>query len=107
MALSPLLVHVEKPEGILFSQYFARMRIWLDAHKIEPVDLRLLGGCYIGLDVHFASSEEANLFEREFGPKDQPTTFLPLIFADRAASQSSMIRTMSASDQNASDMSAG
>jgi len=103
MALNPSVIHVEKPDGILFSQYFAKMRIWLDAHKIEPVDLRLLGGCYIGLEVHFASSEEANLFKREFGPKDQPTTVVPLTFADRAASQASMTRTMSANDQRMSD----
>ena len=66
MALNPpFVVHVEKPDETLFSKYFAEMRIWLDAHKIEPVDFRLLGGPYIGLDVHFASSEEANLFERD------------------------------------------
>jgi hypothetical protein len=98
MALNPLVVHVEKPDGMLFSQYFTKMRIWLDAHKIEPVDFRLLGGCYIGLDVHFASSEEASLFKREFGPKDQPTLVVPLIFADRAASKAPMTRTMSVSD---------
>ena len=92
MALNPAVVHVEKPDGILFSQYFAKMRIWLDAHQIEPVDLRLLGGCDIGLEIHFASSEEANLFKREFGPKDQPTTVVPLTFANREASQTSMTR---------------
>jgi hypothetical protein len=98
MALNPLVVHVEKPDGMLLSQYFAKMRIWLDAHKIEPVDFGLLGGCYIGLDVHFASSEEANLFKREFGPKDRPTLVVPLIFADRATSKVPMTRTMAVSD---------
>jgi hypothetical protein len=92
VALNPSVVHVEKPDGILFSQYFAKMWIWLDTHKIEPVDFRLLGGCDIGLEIHFASSEEANLFKREFGRKDQPTTVVPLTFAHRAASQASMTR---------------
>jgi hypothetical protein len=94
MALDPLVVHVEKPDGTLFSQYFAMMRIWLDSHKIEPVDFRLLGGPYIGLDVHFARAEEANLFEREFGLEVQPTNVVPLTVEDRAASQSSITRTI-------------
>jgi hypothetical protein len=102
MALNPLLVHVEKPDGILFSHYFTKMRIWLDAHKIEPVDFRLLGGCCIGLDVRFASSEEANHFEREFG-LEADLTNLSSGFVARAASQASMTRTMSGNDQSMSD----
>jgi len=66
-SLTPVIVHVEKSPETLFSKYFAEMRIWLDAHKITPVDLRLASGPRIGLDIHFASSEEANLFEQEFG----------------------------------------
>lgn len=70
MALnSALTVHLEKPPETLFSTYFVEMRIWLDAHKITPVNFRLLGGPVIGLNVHFGSSEEAILFEREFGAK--------------------------------------
>ena len=70
MALSStFVVHVDKPAETLLSEYFAEMRIWLDAHKITPVNFRLLGGPVIGLNVHFGSSEEAILFEREFGAK--------------------------------------
>jgi hypothetical protein len=106
MALnSAFVVHIEKPAGTLLGEYFIKIRIWLDAHKITPINFRLLGGgpC-IDLDVHFGSPEEANLFAREFGPKDQLTTVLRLILADLAASQASMTHTMSASDQSVSDM---
>ena len=104
MALSStFVVHVDKPAEILLSTYFAEMRIWLDAHEITPTDFHLFGGPIVGLEVRFSSPEQAALFERKFGPKDQPTTVVPLIFADLAASQASMTRTMSASDQSAAD----
>jgi hypothetical protein len=82
-SLTPVIVHVEKPPETLFSKYFAEMRIWLDAHKITPVDFRLAGGPRIGLDIHFASPEEANLFEREFGLEAQLANVFPLTFASR------------------------
>lgn len=42
MALnSALTVHLEKPPETLFSTYFVEMRIWLDTHKITPVNFRL------------------------------------------------------------------
>jgi hypothetical protein len=70
MALnSALTVHLEKAPENLFSTYVAEMRIWLGAHKNTPVNFRLLGGPIEGLNVHFGSSEEAILFEREFGSK--------------------------------------
>jgi len=63
----PIIVHVEKPVEVLLSKYFAEMRIWLDAHKISPVDFRLWGGnMAIGLDIAFSNPAEADLFEREF-----------------------------------------
>ena len=66
-SLTPTIVHVEKPVGIYFSECFAEMRIWLDAHKITPVDFRLSGGySSIGLDIAFSNPEEAGRFEREF-----------------------------------------
>ena len=75
MALSSaLVVHVDKPAEILLSKYFAEMRIWLDAHEITPTDFRLFGGRIVGIEVQFASFEQAALFQREFGPKDQPAT---------------------------------
>jgi hypothetical protein len=90
MALSSAsVVHVEKPAETLLSKYFAEMRIWLDAHEIAPTDFRLFGGPIVGLEVRFKSPEQAALFEREFGPKDQPTTVVPLIFANLAPSQAS------------------
>jgi hypothetical protein len=46
----------------LFSKYFAEMRIWLDARKIEPVHFCLSGGSGIGLDIGFSSREEADPF---------------------------------------------
>ena len=104
MALSStFVVHIEKPAEILLSEYFVEMRIWLDAHNITPTDLRLFGGPIVGLEVRFSSPEQAALFERKFGPKDQPTTVVPLIFANPAPSQASMTRTMSASDRSVSN----
>jgi hypothetical protein len=38
------------------------------------------------LEVRFSSPEQAALFEQEFGPKNQPTTIVPLIFANHSAS---------------------
>ena len=65
----PVIVHVEKPTGIYFSECFAEMRLWLAAHKITPVDFHLSGGySSIGLDIAFSNSEDADLFEREFSP---------------------------------------
>ena len=68
-AVTPITVHVEKPVGVHFSECFAEMRMWLNAHKITPVDFRLSGGySSIGLDIAFRNFEEADLFEREFSP---------------------------------------
>ena len=75
MALSSAsVVHVDKPAKILLSKYFGEMRIWLDAHEITPTDFRLFGGRTVGFEVQFSSPEQAALFEREFGSKDQPAT---------------------------------
>jgi hypothetical protein len=64
---TPVIVHVEKPVEVLLSKYFVEMRIWLDAHKITPVNFRLWGGyTSIGLDIAFSNPEDANRFEREF-----------------------------------------
>jgi hypothetical protein len=98
MASPTLVVHVEKPAEIRLSEYFVEMRIWLDAHNITPLDFRLFGGPSVGVEIRFSSSEQASLFEQEFGAKVQPTTVVSLIFADRAASQSSTTRTISVSD---------
>ena len=104
MALSStFVVHVDKPAETLLSEYFAEMRIWLDDHKIAPTDFRLFGGRIVGLEVRFSSPEQAALFEREFGPKEQPTNVARLIFADHSASQASTAATMSGSDQRVSD----
>jgi len=105
MALSStFVVHVDKPAEILLSTYFTEMRIWLDAHEIAPTDFRLFGGRIVGLEFRFSSPEQAALFEREFGPKNQPTTLVPLIFADLSASQASTTAMMSGSDQGLSDV---
>jgi hypothetical protein len=83
MALSSaLIVHVDKPAKILLSKYFAEMRVWLDAHEITPTDFRLFGGRIVGFEVQFSRPEQAALFERQFGPKEQPTNVARLIFAD-------------------------
>ena len=103
MASPTSVVHVEKPAEIRLSQYFVEMRIWLDARNIMPLDFRLFGGPSVGFEIRFSSPEQASLFERAFGAKVQPTTVVPLIFADRLAYQSSMTRTMSANDQSVSD----
>jgi hypothetical protein len=100
MASPTSIVHVEKPPEILLGEYFVEMRIWLDAHQITPVDFHLFGGPSVGLEIRFSRPEQADLFRREFGPKVQPTTVVPLIFAASLASQSSMTRTMSVNDQN-------
>jgi hypothetical protein len=102
-SLEPVIVHIEKPAETLLSEYFVEMRIWLDAHSITPTDFRLIGGPIVGLEVRFSSPKQAALFARKFGPKDQPTTVVPVTFADLAASQTSMTRTISASDQSVSD----
>ena len=68
-SLPPVIVHVEKPTGIYFSECFAEMRLWLAARSITPVDFHLTGGySSIGLDIAFSNSEDADLFEREFSP---------------------------------------
>ena len=103
MASPTSVVYVEKPANILLSAYFVEMRIWLDAHNITPLDFRLFGGLRVGFEIRFSSPEQVDLFEREFGAKVQPTTVVPLIFADRLASQSSMTGTMSVNDQSVSD----
>ena len=81
-SLTPVIVHVEKPDGTLFSKYFGEMRIWLDAHKMAPVDFRLLGGYSVGFDIGFSSPEDANRFEREFGSEAPLTTVVPLSLGD-------------------------
>ena len=104
MALSSaLVVHVDKPAEILLSEYFAEMRIWLDAHEITPTEFHLFGGRIVGLEVRFSSPEQAALFERQFGPREQPTNVARLIFAGRSASQASRTVTMAGSDQRMSD----
>jgi hypothetical protein len=103
MASPTSVVHVEKPAEIRLSEYFVEMRIWLDAHNITPLDFRLVGGLSVGFEIRFSSPEQANLFEREFGAKVQSATVVPLIFADRLASQFSMTRTMPVNDQSVSD----
>jgi hypothetical protein len=99
MALIPSVIHVEKPAGTSLSEYFGEMRTWLDTHKITPVEFHLSGGYSIDLYVSFSSPHEANLFQRKFVFKDQPTTVLPLIFADLAAPQPSITRTVSINGQ--------
>src|SRR2546423_14023498 len=66
-SLPPVVVHVEKPTGIYFSECFAEMRLWLAARSITPGDFPLSGGySSIGLDISFSHSQDAELFEREF-----------------------------------------
>ena len=68
-SIPPVIVHLEKPTGIYFSECFAEMRLWLAARSITPVDFHLSGGySSIGLDIAFSNSEDADLFEREFSP---------------------------------------
>jgi hypothetical protein len=68
-SLPPVIVHVEKPTGILFSECFDEIRLWLAAHNIRLVDIHLSRGySSIGLDIAFGNSEDADLFEREFSP---------------------------------------
>jgi hypothetical protein len=68
-SLPPVIVHVEKPTGILFSECFDEIRLWLAAHNIRLVDIHLSRGySSIGLDIAFSNSEDADLFEREFSP---------------------------------------
>jgi hypothetical protein len=89
MALSSAsVVHVDKPAELLLSEYFAEMRIWLDAHEITPTAFRLFGGPIVGLEVRFRSPEQAALFEQEFVPK-RTTNVVPLIFADLSARHAS------------------
>ena len=77
-ALTTVIVHVEKPVGMYFSECFAEMRLWLEARKITPVDFHLSGGySSIGLDIAFSNSEDAARFEREFAPEAQPISFFP------------------------------
>jgi hypothetical protein len=86
MASLTSLVRVEKPDEILLSQYFVEMRIWLDMHKIEPVDFRLFGGPSVGFEVRFSSPDHANIFERKFGLEARLSDLSPG-FVARTASQ--------------------
>src|SRR5438477_7431258 len=79
MASPTSVVYVEKPANILLSEYFVEMRIWLDAHNITPLELRLFGGLRVGFEIRFSGPEQASFFEREFGANVYPTTVAPLI----------------------------
>ena len=69
MALNaPLAIYIEKPE-VELAETMAEMRIWLDKHKVKPVQFKIertLVVPNIAFAVQFKSQDEAVLFERVF-----------------------------------------
>jgi hypothetical protein len=64
---SAFSIHLEKPQSSL-GETMNEVRLWLDSHKIEPVDFKTvpLDGGRVAFDIRFQSQEEANLFQRAF-----------------------------------------
>jgi hypothetical protein len=68
MALNPpFTIRIEKPETAL-ADAMAEMRIWLDKHRVQPVEFKIAmtGFPGIAFDIRFRSEDEARLFERQF-----------------------------------------
>lgn len=65
---SPVSVHIEKHEASL-RDVMNQIRVWLDAHKIEPAEFRSDTPRHgaIALDIRFRNEDEARLFEQEYG----------------------------------------
>jgi hypothetical protein len=63
----PVGVRLERPQSAL-SVIMNDIRLWLDSHKIEPVEFKTvpLDGGSIAFDIRFQSQEEASLFKRAF-----------------------------------------
>lgn len=56
-------VHIRRPPGVLLSEFFAVMRMWLDHHCIILADFRVADGVF---DALFDNPRDARLFERRF-----------------------------------------
>jgi outer membrane lipoprotein-sorting protein len=70
MALNPpFTIRVLKPEDAL-AETMNEMRIWLDKHKVRPVQFKIAmtGMPGIALDIRFRKETEAVLFARVFSP---------------------------------------
>ena len=66
MALNPLTVRLEKPQGTL-ANTMSEVREWLDRHKIQPARFNIeTTEVGIALDIRFQAENEANLFQKSF-----------------------------------------
>jgi hypothetical protein len=62
-----IMITIKLPIGTSFGKTMNQVRSWLDSKKIEPAHFRPVtchGG--IGYEISFRSSQEAELFQREF-----------------------------------------
>ena len=67
MPLGTYAIYIETPVGTLLAASISDIRLWLDRHKIEPVEFKSeTKGGVITLDICFRSQDEAQLFERDF-----------------------------------------
>jgi hypothetical protein len=69
MALVIYSVHIETPVGTSLGDSMNNIRLWLDKHKIDPVEFRAERsdtGAF-AFNIRFRSQDEAHLFEQDFG----------------------------------------
>ena len=67
MPLGTYAIYIETPVGTLLAASISDIRLWLDRHKIEPVEFKSeLRDGVVTLDIRFRGQNEARLFERDF-----------------------------------------
>ena len=65
-------VRVQIPTGTPFGTAMNRIRIWLDANKIQPRNFRPVDGHGIVFELDFRSEHEAHLFHAAFAYLELP-----------------------------------
>jgi hypothetical protein len=68
MVLRTFCIEIQKPVNVSLGDIMNSIRLWLDTHKIQPVEFtsRPSEGGAVTLVICFGTEEEANLFERDF-----------------------------------------
>jgi hypothetical protein len=67
MPLGTYTIFIETPVGTSLGGFINDICLWLDRHKIEPVDFTSeTKDGVITLDIRFRSQDDAHLFERDF-----------------------------------------
>jgi hypothetical protein len=70
IVLRTFRVEIKKPVNVSLGDIMNSIRLWLDTHKIQPVEFtsRPSEGGAVILVICFGTEDEANLFERDFRP---------------------------------------